>query len=56
MNKVLGLVVAVVIAVVFVGCVSRTGVKKNDDTRTYSRGVVGVPASFLPLPIPFLPR
>ena len=48
MNKVLGLVVALVVAVAFVGCVSRTCVQKNNDTRTGNYGFVGVPIPFLP--------
>lgn len=48
MNKVLGLVVAMVIAVAFVGCVSRTCTQKNNDTRTHGCYFAGVPIPFLP--------
>jgi len=48
MNKVLGLVVAMVMAVAFVGCVSRTCAQNNDDTCTTSYGFAGVPIPFLP--------
>ena len=48
MNKVFGLVVAMVIVVAFVGCVSRTGAQINDDTCTRNYGFVGVPIPFLP--------
>lgn len=48
MNKVLGLVVVLVIAVAFVGCVSRTYAQKNNETRPYSCYFAGVPIPFLP--------